>query len=193
MTILFILAVTVFLGDMIRERFMTRWLQQNLQFLAQQEEPQRLVTGLQILRQFAPPNVTIRENPHPGSRGAMYYGRSQQIVVATQDFDRSDFDTVWRVCHELRHPQQTTRFWRRMRSLKIMGEIGYGLSLACVLGSHGMGLCSKVLQDSALPLFVLASLSYFFRRYATGVGCNISNAFDLAAMRIGNRNRPLEA
>ena len=162
MTILFILAVTVFLGDMIRERFMTRWLQQNLQFLAQQEKSPKRLTGLQILRQFAPPNVAIRENSHSGSRGATYYGRSQQIVVATQDFDRSDFDTVWRACHELRHPQQTTRFWQRMHSLKIMGEIGYGLSLGCVLGSHGMGLFSIVLRDSALPLFVLTSLSYFF-------------------------------
>ncbi len=44
-------------------------------------------------------------------RGALYDAWRQRITVAAGSFASSDFETLWSVAHELRHPQQNRRFY----------------------------------------------------------------------------------
>lgn len=159
MITLLIIAIAVFVGDIIIQRLIAQRLPSNKLPVRWSDGSACSLTGLQIMRQNLHPAVTIHENMHPQARGATYYARQRTIVVAPQDFNASDFDTLWRTCHELRHPDQTSALWRRVRSMKIWGEILYGVSLG---GSVSRLWLSQIfLQDVVLGLFGFAALSYF--------------------------------
>ena len=159
MTTLLILAIVVFAGDIILQRLIRHHLSSVTLAVRWSDRSKCSLTGLQILQQNLPPGVTIDENTYPMARGATYYAQRHAIVVARQDFNTQDFDTIWRACHELRHPEQTTLLWQFVRGLKIAGEILYGVSL--VASVTRLWLSPMIFRDTALELFGLAALSYF--------------------------------
>lgn len=159
MTILLILAIVVFAGDIILQRLIRRRLSSVTLAVRWSDGSKCSFTGLQILQQNLPPGVTLDENTHPMSHGATYYAQRHTVVVARRDFNARDFDTMWRACHELRHPEQTTPLWRFLQGLKIAGEVLYSISLAASVSRFW--LPPMLFRDIALGVFGMAALSYF--------------------------------
>lgn len=159
MTTLLILAIVIFVGDSILQRLIRRRLSPVTLAVRWSDESECSLTGMQILQQNLPPGVTLHKSTHSISRGATYYAQRHTIVVARRDFNTRDFDTIWRACHELRHPEQTTPLWRFVRNLKNAGGILYGVSMAVAVAR--LWISPMIFRDIALELFGLAALSYF--------------------------------
>ena len=120
-----------------------------------------LRTGLQYVEQEKPEDVRLVQTSW--GTGALFKARRREIVVAGPSLNHRDLETMWTVCHELWHPTQVSPFWRWVRQIQYVGEVGWLLDLLLIICRDGDRALRAMIAPSLLVgIALIAGLCYLW-------------------------------